>query len=268
MQLTVLCPGIRTQNWRKLYDSCAKSFHGSWEIIFIGPEPPEGNLIETNVRYIKDMGTPIRAQQRGLCEAQGEYVTWAADDGVFLPYALDVAFGKLTYEHFHNHYDYKTLVMGKYTEGDGDTKAMLGNEYYVLSNHDASRSKWLPAGWFMLNVGVVPRTLLEHIGGWDCQFEVCPMAYNDLAYRLQNFGCKFIIQDELMFKCSHLPQRMGDHGPIHDAQIDCDQPLFRKIWGVKECQERTIIDLDNWKNCPERWVRRFGWAAGDDGCPG
>lgn len=257
MKLSVLVPGIRTANWRKLYDSIAKSCKYEFEFIIISPYELLENMHRLeNVVWIQDWGTPIRCQQRGLCAAKGQYITWAADDGEYFPRALDIAMDKLKEVGF----DPMTLVMGKYFEGSNpyDNEVMAGTQYYVLSRHDASRSKHIPADYLMLNVGVVPRKLLIDLGGWDCQFEVCPMAYNDLAIRLQRYGVKFIIQNELMFSCTHMPGHEGDHGPIHDAQVYHDQPLFRKIYSVQASTGRDKIPLDNWKLVPERWARRFG----------
>lgn len=226
-----------------------------WEIIFISPNPlPEEFKGLDNVQYIEDWGTPIRAQQRGLCAARGEYITWAADDGEYLPGSLDIAWAIVKDYKF----DPKILVMGKYYEGNGDPNpVMAGKDYYYLSNHDGSFSPYLPPGYLMLNVGIVSRTLLEAVGGWDCQFEVCPMSYNDLAVRLQNYGVKFLIQDEMMFNCSHMPGTTGDHGPVHFAQIEHDQPLFKQIYGTPDATKRIHIELTNWENSPAKWERRF-----------
>lgn len=255
-QLSVLCPGIRPQNWVKLYNSIGESFSGRWEIVFISPYGLPPQLKEKqNVTHISDFGTPIRCQQRGLIESNGEWITWAADDGFYLNNALNIGFIKLAAENMNK----KVLVMGKYIEGHDHNGVMKDNPYYVLSNHDASFSKYLPKNYLMLNVGIVSRETLLEVGGWDCQFEVCPMAYNDLAVRLQNHGVRFLIQDEIMFKCGHMPGHEGDHGPIHDAQVDHDQPLYQQIWTAgREVERRIFIDLDNWKNTPERWERRFG----------
>lgn len=255
MKLTVLCPGIRPSNWQRLYDSVKESFSGEWELIFISPyELPDSLKNKDNVKLINDWGSPIRCQQRGLLEAQGEYITWAADDGYFAKLSLDIGFHKL------GDSDYKTLVMGKYIEGVDDGKSVMKDDwYYVLTNHDGCKLKYLTKGFYMLNVGIVSRKLLLEVGGWDCQFEVCPMSYNDLAVRLQNYGVKFIIQNEIMFYCSHLPGHLGDHGPIHDAQTLHDEPLFKLIYDKDEqAVNRIKIDLDNWKEVPERWERRFG----------
>ncbi len=250
-KLSVICPGIRRKNWLRLYESIKESFSGEFELIFIGPEEPLHPVSHFhNVKYTRDMGTPIRAQQIGLIACEGEYVTWAADDGKFLRGALDKAFSLL---------EPNSLVMGKYYEGNNDGDLPMQDDgYYILSNHDATRIKWTQ-GFYMLNVGIVSRETLLEVGGWDAEnFEVCPMAYNDLAIRLQRKGVKFIIQQEMMFKCSHLPGHAGDHGPVHDAQTMKDEPRFRSIYGTEQCLKRIKIDINNWKLSPERWARRFG----------
>jgi hypothetical protein len=252
-KLTVLVPGIRVVNWYNLYQSVIDSFHGEFEIIFIGPYPPGAILQgEHNVRWIQDWGSPTRCQQIGLLQASGRFVTWAADDGVFLHGALDRAFELM---------EGKTnaLVMGKYIEGADNTQMPMSEDaYYILNNHDASRLDRLGKKYWMLNCGLVSKDMLLKYGGWDCQFEVCPMAYNDLAIRLQNAGIEFIIQNVVMYTCSHSPGTMGDHAPVHFAQIEHDQPLFNKIYDRPDANERKIIPIDTWEQSPERWERRFG----------
>lgn len=259
IDLSVICPGIRTSNWERLYKSIQESFHGTFEIIFVGPYPvPDALLNRPNIQYIQDWGTPIRCQQIGLLAARGEWISWAADDGRYLPHALDIAFEKLASEHMKK----DVVIMGKYYEGNNDgDMPMQGDDYYYLAKHDGSRSTFLPDNYLMLNVGVLARQLLIHFGGWDCQFEVCPMAYNDLAIRLQNHGVKFIIQQEMMFTCSHMPGHAGDHGPVHDAQVYFDEPKFWKIYHTPGCEKRGTIDLLNYQQCAPRWERRFGKAA-------
>lgn len=254
-RLSVIVPSIRPQNLEVLYRSIKKAFHGESEMIVVGPyKPPELLHNQKDVVFIEDWGSPVRAQQRGLIVCRGDYVSWASDDGQYTPYALDIAFGKLALEQF----SLKTLVMGKYREGDGDTDPMVEDKYYYLANHDGARSKFLDKSYLMLNVGLVPRELLIEYGGWDCRFEACPYAYNDLANRLQNNKIKFIIQNEIMFTCSHLPGIQGDHAPIHYGQTEHDEPLFKKIYGERGCEKRGKIDLNNWESSPARWERRFG----------
>lgn len=267
VELSVLVPGIRSHKWQALYDSIGESFSGSWEMVIIGPfEPSEELMSKGNVIYIKDFGSPIRCQQIGLLQCNGEYVTWAADDGVYFPKSLDIGFNLLHNSDkinkdipFHHN-----LVMGMYYEGYTGVVTPnlvhMGEEpYYILNNHTQNmRLINLPPDTFMLNVGIVSTKLLKEVGGWDCCFEVCPCSYNDLAIRLQKYGVNFIIQHDIMYHCTHMPVRSGDHGPIHDAQTQHDEPLFRQIYSSAEYKDRTKVNIESWKNCPEIWTRRFG----------
>ena len=268
IQLSVLVPSIHPDALPILYKSVEEAFSGLFEFIFIGPyEPPKELMDKDNVRFILDWGSPIRCQQRGLVMARGVWITWAADDGVYTPRSLDMSFSIMIKDKRFSDMVRRDgvipscfIVMGKYIEGKLANQHMAYDEYYILSRHRASFSHYLPPHFLMFNVGIVARIILWQIGGWDCQFEACPMAYNDLAIRLQNMDMKFIIQDGFMFKCSHSPIKEGDHGPIHDAQMENDIPLFQKLYGNKECVERIKIHLNNWEKAPEHWERRFGKA--------
>lgn len=254
IDITVLVPGIRTANWLRLYESVGESFSGSWEMLFISPYDMPDNLVgKDNVRLIKDWGTPIKCQQRGLVNAHGEYITWAADDGYYMPGVLDIAHKSLFGKGIRN------VVVGKYTEGEdkSQTKPMLLWDYYRLKSHASTNFRYVPSNGIILNVGLVPKELLFDVGGWDCQFEVCPMAYSDLSIRLNHYCVRFIKQEELMFCCGHMPMRTGDHGPIHDAQTEHDEPLMSLIYNNPNSVIRLKIPLDNWEKCDEVWGRRF-----------
>ena len=263
--LTILVPGIRTANWLRLYNSMFKACKKhDWEMVFISPyDLPDELKGKDNIQHIYSWATPIICQQQGLLVAKGEWINWAADDGVFLEDSQDVAFSLIKeISGRSGELNYKVVVMGKYLEGDGDTAHMKGNDYYILGNHDASRLNEIPKHYYMLNVGLVSKKLLLKVGGWDVYFEVCPMAYNDLAVRLQNYGVTWIVQNELMFTCSHTPGLQGDHGPIHNAQVGHDQPLFTKIYNPRSPSpvKRINVQLDKYLSMPKRWERRFGKA--------
>lgn len=254
MKLTLICPGIRTDNWIKSYNSIGKSFSGEYEVIFIGPHnlPKELEGLD-NVRFIQDFGPPLKCQQMGLVEAKGEYISWFADDGFYLPGALDEAFKLLEDK------DYKTVVMGKYQEGDRKDGHMEENPYYILNNHVQSTCYFIPENTWMLNCGLLSKKILLELGGWDAfNFHTCPPGYNDLAIRLQKYGCEFLVLEPLMFSCTHLPGHAGDHGPIHDTQTLRDEPKFKEIWNHPYFSKRLAIDINNWKIAPKKWQARFG----------
>ena len=98
MKLSIFFAGIRPGNWNKLYNSIPSSTSVlDYELVIVSPcdLPPELED-KDNVRLIKDWGNPSRCTQLGLLHSKGEYVTWAADDGMFCHnMALDKAFDDL-----------------------------------------------------------------------------------------------------------------------------------------------------------------------------
>lgn len=248
--LSIIIPGIRTYNWQVLYDSVKDSFSGDWEMVFVGPKPSEGLKHYGNIRFIQDYGTPIRCQQIGLIKSSGKYITWGADDGVFLPNALNESVDYLNKNEDH-------IVSGKYFEGDTPENVMMDNNYYFMNTHAATRSQFAKNHYLILNIGVLKRQTLINFGGWDCSFEVCPMSHTDLGFRLQNAGITTILQNTPVLRCSQMTNTTGDHAPIHYAQTKHDQPLYRKMYNDPQIVNRMVIDINNWKNSPEVWERRF-----------
>lgn len=253
-KLSVLIPSIRPNNLQKLYDSIKSSFSGEFEAIVIGPYGLPESLKEIkNIRFIEDYGSPLRAQQIGLIASQGEYISWAADDGKYLPDSLDKSFQLLEGQ------DYKSVIMGKYQEGERKDSHMEEDDYYILNNHVQSNCFFVPENTFMLNCGVVSKQILMELGGWDSfSFHTCPQGYNDLAIRLQKYGCRFIVQNKMMFECSHMPGTTGDHAPIHNVQTMRDEPMFKEIYNHPYFSKRLSIDINNWKKSPAKWKARFG----------
>ena len=251
MKLSILLPSIRIGNIPRLHESIAEATKESFELIVVSPyDIPRRVLNLPNLKYIRDFGSPVRCQQIALTHAEGDWIAWAADDGYFLPGSLDVAFNSLADK------DDKTVIIGKYYEGKHSSD-MEGMKYYYIYTHDASRCRYLPQDCLMLMVGLVSRRELVEIGGFDAGFEALPMAFNDVSIRLYNDKCKFIFQQEVMFKCGHMPGIEGDHAPIHNAQTYYDLPRFKMIYSREESKQRIKIDLDNWKKAPGVWHRRF-----------
>jgi GT2 family glycosyltransferase len=252
-KLSILIPTIRSEQLADVYTSVIGSCSESFEIIFVGPYPlPEFFKDKPNVKFIQDWGQPTRCRQMALLAAEGEYINFAADDVRFLPGALDEGFKILA-----NNPD--VVVIGKYLEGANPAAIMSDDWYYVLQNHDAIKhqTKWFPR-YYLFNTGLIKRQALLDIGGWDCKFEACAMACVDLSIRIQNKGLRCCIQQAPMFKSSHLPQYEGDHAPIHNGQTEHDEPLFQGMYSTPSCVNRMDIPVDNWKDSPAYWERRFG----------
>lgn len=253
-QLSVICPSIRTHRLLELYDSIGKAFSGTWELIIVSPYALPKELEEKdNVQWIESWRSPLASQQMGLIASRGELISWVADDGTCLPNSYDIAYKLLENE------PYTTIVTGKYQEGERVNDNMEVDWYYKLSNHESMQLPGVPIDCLMLNCGIVHRSLLFELGGWDSGlFQVCPLGYNDFAIRAHKFGCKFILQQEPMFSCGHMPGRTGDHAPINDSQLFHDQPLFSGIYSNPNTYLlRNKISIDNWKLSSEVWSMRF-----------
>jgi len=257
MQISVLIPSIRRELLEGVYNSIATSFHGEWELVVVGPYPLPGSLMDKlNVVWRQDWGSPIRCRQIALLAARGEYVCYAADDCTFFPDALDKAYAAL------NGLDVNVVALGKYSEGAIANPVTMADEYYKFryhKPHDKLMDRMGKDYWFV-NTGLIQRKFLMRLGGFDCRFEACAMACCDLSIRLQNAGAVIKVLPDPIFHSTHLPMHEGDHGPVHDGQMETDMPLFEKIYADPQNYGRENISLETWKDCPERWERRFGRA--------
>ena len=124
-KLSIILPGIRKNNWLKFYESVTKSFDDTFEIIIVSPydQLPEEIRSLSGIIHIKDLGSPSRCQQIGLVSCTGEYVTWGADDGYFLPNKLTEAV-KFWEDNATSSTD---IVTCKYFEGETNQKGIFHN---------------------------------------------------------------------------------------------------------------------------------------------
>ena len=253
--LSVCLAAIRKDNWKRLYDSIVDSIGDyTFELIFCGPHkelPAELSSLE-NVRCFQDFGAPTRAQQIAMGYAEGRYITWTADDGWFLKKGLQRCIEILDSQEN----DEKRCVVTQYVEGGSDGLGDPNRGMYCMNFHDPVRSPFYPNDFLIFNSVVLPTKYFKDLGGFDCRFEACPMAFVDFGARAQLDGINTTLID-VIFECTQFPGTSGDHAPIHYAQLEHDQPLYRRIWHSSKCLQRIKIDYDNWKNVPEVWDRRF-----------
>ena len=264
-KLSVILPGIRKGHWSFFYDRLKMSLGCSFELIIVSPyDLPEDLRDREDIKFVKDFGSAARCQQIGLYHATGELVTWCADDCVFFKDRL----GELVHFYELNRKSYRDIAIFKYFEGkcganglkhtSGKTEMSTWN-YYRLKN----ACPWLagssiPGDYWILNSGILDTRYAKELGGWDAQFECTFAAHVDLAIRTQNDGARYMLFEQPLLHCTHTPGPSGDHGPVHYGQILHDEPLLREIYFNKASAGRTNISLENWKDSPEVWTRRFG----------
>ena len=254
MKLSIILPTIRIEKLEGLYSSINNSFSDKWEIIIVSPYelPKSFTDGKYNIKYFQDWGTPLRCQQIGLIHARGDYIHRAVDDSLYLPNMLNKAFEKLKQD------DYKSCVNIKFYEGENVThRNMADPEFYYLKYHLQTIKLYTPFDYQIMNFYMTSRKLLWELGGWDCQFETIAFGELDLSLRLQFYGAKLVLTDNITLKCEWMPGEEGDHKPMHDAWAD-DNKIYSEIYNKPECELRSIIDVKNYQNSPERWERRFG----------
>ena len=263
-KLSVILPGIRKSNWPAFYKSVQGSFNDTFEIVIVTPhkELPEELQQYDNIKHIVDKGSPARCQQIGLVHSEGEFVTWGADDGVFLKNKLTEIMDFWN----KNATEETDIVTCKYFEGaknqegiahaTGETE--LSKDFYYRINHAAGlRATYIPDDFWILNVGIMKTDYVKKIGGWDTMFEVTTISHMDFAVRTQRSGSRYFMFEKPIFVCTHTPGITGDHAPVHYAHTEHDEPLFRNIYNDASSLGRIEIALDNWKSSPEVWKRRF-----------
>ena len=255
MKLSVVVPSIRFLGIPALYDSIMDSFEDTFELIVIGPTSVMWPLSSCdNIKFIKSYRSPNAAQQQGLLQATGDYITFAADDGVFLPGALDMAFESLMWVNGSDILSGKEIVVGKYLEGNNPVN-MESKDYYKFKYHKAYRLPGVPQENLIFNCGIISREFMLELGGWDAQnFDCTTVAHADIGIRACSAGGEMILMDKPMFQCSHLPGNTGDHGPINRA-TKRDLKNFAKIY--ERTEDRIHIPLDNWEKTEPIWKERF-----------
>jgi GT2 family glycosyltransferase len=257
-EVSIILPAIRVEKWDALYDSIAASTSRRFELIISGPYPLTPKLQAlSNVKYVKEFGSPTRASAVATLLAEAPFIMWTCDDAVMLPGALDEAIEALEAMGSDN----RNVVITKYLEGRNGTKKKLQPDYYYKINgregfRPCTYSPHLPDEWWIFNTAIMHRAFFEELGGLDCSYEHAAMADTDLAIRAQTAGANVQLLQVVLYDCDH---GQSDHKPIEIAQLQFDEPLIQATYRDPEWREKINcnIDINNWKKYPIIWTRRF-----------
>lgn len=253
MKLSVILPTIRLNKIETFYNSFIKSYTGEFELIVVSPfDYKPGVWSEKPCIWIKDFGSPLRAQQLGLTHTTGEYIHRSVDDSYYLPGSMDKCMNQLIDQ------DYKTLVNVKFIEGENVTHRDMANpNFYNMEYHIQTLAAYTPFNYQVINFSIVSNKFIQELGGWDCQFETIAIGELDLSLRLQFMEAKVLLSDNIVVKCDWLPGVSGDHAPMHYGFFH-DMEKYKRIYGSLEYEKKLIVDINNWKNSSEKWERRWG----------
>lgn len=254
-EISIILPGIRKDNWNKVYDSIQVSTKRTFELIICGPHSLTPELEQQkNVKLVRDFGSPVRASNLAGSLCEGKLVTWTADDALFLgDGALEKNIDTLL--HLMNNKK-NDVVVSKYYEGkNGTNKPLQNDEYFRLSGSDWTRSQYIPKNWWLFNVAIMHKEFFEELGGWDCNYEGTFYAHADMAVRAQYLGANVRMSDVPLLDCDH---DQSDHSPIEVCQTTSDRPKFlskytNPTWAMGDMK----LDINNWKDAPAVWQRRF-----------
>ena len=258
-EISIILPGIRRELWDRFYESISISTKRTFELIIVGPYPLTEKLESlTNVKYVKDFGSPVRASNIAASICEGKVITWCADDSWLLEDSIDKHVDML----YEMGPDIKNVVVAKYYEGQEGTKdrtTLQPDSYYLVNNADCTRSAHIPDDWWIFNAAYLYREFFEDLGGWDCKFEATAMAHTDFAIRAQFMGAKVKMSGLAHVAGDHMPGGTGDHMPIFMCQTQNDEPLIQSKYRDPNWTTNVNmkIDLNNWKNAPSVWTRRF-----------
>jgi len=257
-EISIILPAIRRENWDKMYDSIMMSTGRKFELIICGPYSLTEKLQSLrNVKYIKDFGCSTRATQLASLLAEGEYMMWAGDDTIFQRNAVDYMINILK----SMKSNYKNVVCGKYLEGaNGTKKVEWGDFYYKINGKEGFRpctySPYIPDDWWIFNAALMHRRFFEELGGLDCGYEHLAMAATDFAIRAQVSDAVVRQTQIYVYDCDH---SQSDHVPIEIAQLHYDNPKIQAKYRDPNWREKLKIniDMDNWRDYPSVWKRRF-----------
>lgn len=246
-KLSIIVPGIRVNNWEEMYNSICASTSRPFELILVSPyDLPPSLQSKANIKHIKDFGSPVRCSNIGLEVAEGELLTWNADDGTFLPEMIDKAID--SFEAMPPHP--KNVLITKYMEGE---RKLQPDDYFKLRQAYPPVQAAHP-DWWIFNLVITSTKYFKALGGWDCQFETLAFSHADLAIRAQRDGCPIKVFEAPIVFNTH---GHADHVPVERAHVDHDDPLYRQIHNDPSNDNRIVIPLDNWRKAESVWRRRF-----------
>ena len=257
-EISLILPSIRTERLEKLYETILTSTKRTFELVICGPNPLPGALKELrNVKYVKDYGSPVRASNIAASLCEGKVYTWLADDCLFFENSLDQCIDEF-YEMGSNK---NNVLVAKYYEGQEGSRERetLQPDSYFKINHTPAGSPHIPGDWWLFNIAFMHSSFFNSLGGWDCSYEGTWASHADMAIRAQYAGANVKMAQIPLFTCDHMPGGTGDHMPIFECQHQHDEPLLQKRyrdpnWAMNV---RPKIKMDNWKEAPAVWKRRF-----------
>ena len=248
--ISLIVPGIRTQNWQKLYEeakeACSKF---SYELILIGPKPlPSFFDDKDEVRYIKCHSSPSVSLMNAVSICRGEYFTWILDDADLKKDSIDSALNVMKDEKD------ETIMFTRYVERENGQENETPNFIQAWTHNDL-KLPLIQKDWKIAPVMLLKTSFFKQLGGIDCVYEHINASILDFNFRAQMNGSKLIPSPQLIMSCELQRNRTVDNNPIIQAWFENDKPILTKNYSEPGNVE-VLIDYDNWLEFPSVWPRK------------
>lgn len=255
-KISLIIPSIHPESWVKSLEMMGLACRdNSFQIIGVGPYlPPKTLEGEKSFRYLTDYGSPSRCLQAASLICEGEYITWCPDDARIENGAFDACV-----DFFEKNLTENDGICVKYSEGQNYTGNQAdNNNYWMAYTHDGLRQPGVRYGWFGSAVFFYKKTLFDKFGGLDCSFEHINLNAHDLSFRIQAKGGRIVPSPVKVLSVDWNPDSTRPiYKPIFDSYYQNDEPLFKRIYSDTMVAFNREIKLDNWKDTPTIWKRRF-----------
>lgn len=262
--VAIILPSIRPQNLAKFWRAALTS-RGirTIQLVVISPyELPSELKDEDRITYVKSYANPSVCFAQGVEASDARFIYNCTDDGLIQPQAIDTAI-----RIHENTLSKKDMVNMIYEEGvlDAETLEPLAShnsyhppQYWWAHYHGDLRLPGIRPDWKICPHFFIDKEYYLELGGVDCIFEYINHGLHDLAFRVQAAGGRIVDLPFVAYRCSHLPGKSGDHGPIVDAQTGPDLANFNRIYSQPNAAEQRLkLDAKNWTQYPTIWTRRF-----------
>jgi len=251
-KVSFVMPGIRPQNWVNVFTSLINAIgNNSFELIIVSPYLLPQELEQyKNIKLVRDFGSPTRCFNIGLEMVEGEILIDVTDDGLFRPTLLSQC---ITI--FENTIKQEPkFILGMVAHESA--RIYSYNECHI-NIHAGISSHNIDDSYVFLPTSMIKTEYMRSLGGLDSVFQGTAMAFVDFSIRAQQDAAKIIFTNEVILDITHMPGTTGDHAPIHYAQTEEDEPAFRTKYNSPDYIPIIKIPINNWKNAPSVWARRF-----------
>ncbi len=247
--ISIVCPGIRAENWEKIYQELTRELD-SFEFIIVGPTIPSETLLKnSNVTYIECYGHPTYCVQIASYIAAGKLFTWLSDDITIYTNGL-----KELIAQFDLTINRNDEFVVRYVEIPQHGSPNMPDAYWTAHFHASLRLSGIPITRHIAPVGLLTLSRFKQLGGFDCRFNHINMSCIDLSLRIQQDGNQVIIPDITTYKCMWASPQ--DQIFLVNIYNTIDYPVFYSIY--ENPTNRITIDYSNWIYEAPIWKARFG----------